>query len=98
MPLEGGRAPPWHLLREAGVRNFVFTADHGFLLIDEESRLVQTHGRKVDPHRRHVISDRAANHNDEVRVPLRDLGYSCDDLQLMFPEGVAVFDTGIGQF
>lgn len=84
----------WHLLREAGVRNFVFTADHGFLLVDEESRLVQTHGRKVDPHRRHVISDRAANHNGEVRVPLRDLGYSCDDLQLMFPEGVAVFDTG----
>src|SRR5690606_32488926 len=36
----------WHLLREAGVRNFVFTADHGFLLIDEESHTAQAHGRK----------------------------------------------------
>jgi hypothetical protein len=84
----------WHLLREAGVRNFVFTADHGFLLATEESHTAQTHGRKVDPHRRHVISDRAANHSGEVRVALRDLGYDCDDLQLMFPESVAVFETG----
>lgn len=84
----------WHLLREAGVRNFVFTADHGFLLVNEESHTAQTHGRKVDPHRRHVISDRAANHSGEVRVAMRDLGYDCDDLQLMFPESVAVFETG----
>ena len=84
----------WHLLREAGVQNFVFTADHGFLLVNEESHTAQTHGRKVDPHRRHVISDRAANHSGEVRVALRDLGYDCDELQLMFPESVAVFETG----
>lgn len=84
----------WHLLREAGVRNFVFTADHGFLLVDEQSHTAQAHGRKVDPHRRHVITDRAANHSGEVRIALRDLAYDCDDLQLMFPESVAVFETG----
>ena len=84
----------WHLLREAGVRNLVFTADHGFLLLDEQSHTAQAHGRKVDPHRRHVISDRAADHTGEVRVALRDLGYECDDLHLMLPDGVAVFDTG----
>jgi len=84
----------WHLLREAGVRNFVFTADHGFLLVDEDSHTAQTHGRKVDPKRRYVISDHAANHSGEVRVAMRDLGYDCEDAQLMFPDSVAVFDTG----
>jgi len=28
----------WHLLRDAGVRHFVFTADHGFLLVDEDAQ------------------------------------------------------------
>jgi hypothetical protein len=27
-------------------------------------------------------------------VPLRDLGYDCEDLQLMMPDDIAVFDTG----
>ena len=39
----------WKLLRDVGVRRFVFTADHGFLLIDEAARTAQSHGRKVDP-------------------------------------------------
>ena len=83
----------WRLLREAGVRRFVFTADHGFLLRDG---LVdtQSHGRKIDPHRRHVISAVAADHAGEVRVPLADLGYEESADQLMFPETTAVFDTG----
>jgi hypothetical protein len=84
----------WHLLREAGVRQFVFTADHGFLLFDEESHTAQTHGRKADPKRRHILSDRAANHSGEVRVALRDLGYDCEEAHLMFPETAAVFETG----
>ncbi|MFV1967692.1 MAG: BREX-6 system phosphatase PglZ, partial [Pirellulaceae bacterium] len=84
----------WHLLREAGVRHFVFTADHGFLLVDEESHTAQPHGRKVDPKRRHVILDRAADHAGEVRVAMRDLGYDCEDAHLVFPESIAVFDTG----
>lgn len=89
-----GLRSAWHLLREAGVRNFVFTADHGFLLTGEEAQVTQSHGSKLDPQRRHVISDRPANHTGEVRVAMRDLGYQCEDQQLMFPEGVAIFDTG----
>jgi hypothetical protein len=84
----------WRLLREAGVRRFVFTADHGFLLIDEASRAAQAHGRKVDPKRRYVISPVAADHAGEVRVPLSDLGYEAADLHLMFPDSTSVFDTG----
>ncbi len=83
----------WKLLRDVGVRRFVFTADHGFLLIDEGARTAQVHGRKVDPKRRHVFSSVAADHDGEVRVPLSDLGYDSTE-QLMFPETTALFDTG----
>jgi hypothetical protein len=84
----------WRLLREAGVRRFIFTADHGFLLLDETTPMAQAHGRKIDPKRRHVFSTAAADHAGEVRVSLADLGYEGTDEQLMFPESTAVFDTG----
>lgn len=85
----------WRLLREAGVRRFVFTADHGFLLLDETARRAITHGRKLDPSRRHVISPVGADHTGEVRVPLSDLGYDdTEGLHLMLPASTAVFDTG----
>ena len=84
----------WQLLREAGVRRFVFTADHGFLLLDEQIPVVQPHGRKVDPKRRHVLSPVAADHSGQVRVALSDLGYDgCTD-HLMMPETTALFDKG----
>ena len=84
----------WRLLREAGVSRFVITADHGFLLLDDTGHQALTHGRKIDPSRRHVISPVAADHSGEVRVPLAALGYEGCDEQLMLPETVAVFDTG----
>ncbi|MDA1014741.1 MAG: BREX-6 system phosphatase PglZ [Planctomycetota bacterium] len=80
----------WRLLRDAGARRFVITADHGFLLLDETAGHVQSHG----PHRRHSFSPVAADHAGEVRVALRDLSYETDDLHVMFPETTAVFDTG----
>jgi hypothetical protein len=76
------------------VRRFVFTADHGFLLVDEHSRKPQPHGRKIDPQRRHVVSQIAADHPDEVRVALAELGYEGADGYLMFPASTAVFDRG----
>jgi hypothetical protein len=84
----------WRLLRAAGVQSFVITADHGFLLFDATAGAVQPHGRKLDPKRRHVISDVAADHRDEVRVPLAELGYEGAEGHLMFPETTALFDTG----
>jgi len=87
----------WSRLRDAGVKRFVFTADHGFLLLDEGAPAVQSHGRKIDPSRRHVFSTVAADHTGEVRVALSDLGY--DGVQgqyLMLPETTPVFDTGKG--
>lgn len=84
----------WRLLREAGVNHFVFTSDHGFLLLDERRVPRQSHGRRVDPKRRHVFSKSAADHTGEVRVPLAALGYEGAEGHLMFPETTAVFDTG----
>ena len=84
----------WRLLRDAGVRRFVITSDHGFLLLDDSSAPAQSHGRKIDPKRRHVFSEIAADHTGEVRVPLSSLGYEDTPGHLMFPETTAVFDTG----
>jgi PglZ domain len=82
------------LLREAGVRRFVVTSDHGFLLLDEATAAAQAHGRRADPKRRHVFSTVAADHAGEARVPLSALGYEGASGHLMFPETTAVFDTG----
>jgi hypothetical protein len=84
----------WRHLREAGVRRFVFTADHGFLLLDEGGRRAQAHGRRIDPSRRHVFSPVAADHRDEARVPLAALGWEGVNGHVMFPMSTAVFDTG----
>ncbi len=84
----------WRLLRDAGVRRFVFTSDHGFLMLDDDAASAQGHGRKIDPKRRHVISTDAADNTGEVRVPLADLGYVGAEGHLMFPLTTAVFDRG----
>jgi hypothetical protein len=84
----------WRLLREAGVRRFVFTSDHGFLLLDDTAGNSQPHGRKIDPKRRHVISPVPVDHTGEVRVALEALSYEGATDQLMFPDSTAVFDTG----
>lgn len=89
----------WRLLRDAGVKHFVFSADHGFLLLHDRARNAQTHGRKIDPHRRHVLSTDGADRPGEVRVPLGQLGYDlgdgeAEDVHLICPETTAAFDVG----
>jgi hypothetical protein len=84
----------WQRLRTAGVRNFVITSDHGFLLNEGAPPAVRSHGTKATPSRRHVFRPHAANHDGEVRVALADLGYQGVEAQLMMPEDTAVFETG----
>ncbi|WP_411868849.1 BREX-6 system phosphatase PglZ [Vulcanococcus limneticus] len=84
----------WQRLRTAGVRNFVITSDHGFLLNEGAPPAVRSHGTKTTPSRRHVFRPHPANHDGEVRVALADLGYQGVQAQLMMPEDTAVFDTG----
>lgn len=86
----------WRIFRDAKVQQFVVTADHGFLLNDPTTARVQTHGRQTVPNPRYVISPVAADHANEVRVPLQKLGYDgdADKMQLMMPESTALFDRG----
>ena len=84
----------WQRLRTAGIRNFVITSDHGFLLNEGAGPAVRRHGNRNVPSRRHVFRPHAANHDGEVRVALADLGYQGMEGQLMMPEDTAVFDTG----
>ncbi len=82
------------LLRDAGVKSFVITADHGFLLHDDTTRKPIAHGRKIDAKRRHVIEIAAADHVGESRVPSTELLYDGDEVQFMFPESTMPFDIG----
>ncbi|MEQ1501356.1 MAG: BREX-6 system phosphatase PglZ [Myxococcota bacterium] len=84
----------WQLLREAGVRRFVITADHGFLLLDDATVERQAHGRKIDPKRRHVMRPDGVDRDGEVRVALSELDYEGAVGHLVFADTTAVFDTG----
>lgn len=86
----------WRMLREAGVKRFVITADHGFSLNDETTLRSRPYGKKTEPDRRYVLTPIGADETDLVRVRLRDLDYETDgeDWHLLMPESTAVFDQG----
>ena len=46
----------WHHLQAAGVKQFVFTADHGFLLLDKTTA-IRGYGSKRNPGRRYVLTE-----------------------------------------
>ena len=77
----------------AGVRRFVITADHGFLLQDDTTE-AYAHGRKTDPSRRHVWSPDIHEQTDLVTVPLSALRYEGVSGCLLMPEDTRVFDRG----
>jgi hypothetical protein len=82
----------WHKLSAAGVRNFVFTADHGFLLQDATTT-VRPYGKKTDPDRRHVWSADAVRESGMVPVNYEKLGYKGADGYLLLREDTAVYET-----
>ena len=82
----------WTHLRQIGVQEFVFTADHGFLLQDETTKEI-TYGTKRDPKRRYVLSNEARQESDTVTVSLNALGYKGQEGYLLFPKTTAVFAT-----
>ena len=82
------------LLREAGVRRFVFTSDHGFALLDEQTRDLVTHGRTNDPKRRYVIYPAAVRPDGQVCVALESLGYEGAPGHLVMPSDTAMYDVG----
>jgi hypothetical protein len=83
----------WHHLQLAGVKNFVFTADHGFLLQDETTE-IRPFGTKRDPQRRHILDEHARAEAGMVNVSVSSLGYDGLSGYLLFRDDTAVFATG----
>lgn len=83
----------WHHLQLAGVKHFVFTADHGFLLQDETTE-EKPYGTKRDPQRRHVLDEHPRAEAGMVNVAVSALGYEGLKGYLLFREDTAVFATG----
>ncbi len=84
----------WHHLQIAGVKNFVFTADHGFLL-QCEAQEPRPFGSKRDPSRRHVIDEYPRAEAGLVNVSMASLGYDGISGYLLFCEDSSVFATGV---
>jgi hypothetical protein len=83
----------WNQLSQAGVKHFVFLADHGFLLQDAT---VQEHpyGRRADPDRRHIIAELGRSEPGMVAVPLASLRYDLPQERfLLLREDTAVWRT-----
>lgn len=81
----------WHHLQLAGIKNFVFTADHGFLLQDETTHF-QPYG--ANPQRRHVLDEYPRSEAGMVHVSVSSLGYDGIAGYLLFREDTAVFAKG----
>jgi hypothetical protein len=83
----------WHHLQGAGVKQFVFTADHGFLLQDETTR-EHPYGKRTDPSRRHVFAEEQRREAGTTCVPLTELGYDRAPGYLLFREDTTTYATG----
>jgi hypothetical protein len=82
----------WNQLRAAGVRTFVFTADHGFLLRDPAARPVP-YGTQKTPNPRYVLAEEARSETGMTHVSLNALGYAGKEGYLLFRRDTAVFET-----
>ena len=79
-------------LQKAGVKSFVFTADHGFLLLDESTQRIPF-GTKRTPKPRYVLDEHARAENGMVNVSLAALGYDGLGGYLLLREDTSIFAT-----
>jgi len=80
-------------LQRAGIKSFVFTADHGFLLLDETTQRVPF-GTARDPRQRYVLDPHPRSEQGMVNVSLSALGYDGLAGYLLFRDDTALFTTG----
>lgn len=83
----------WQRLKAIGVQQFVFTADHGFLLLPPGADTVP-HGSKRTPQRRYVLMTEPYQAAESVTVPLSTLNYEGQSGYLLFRQDTCVFDQG----
>ena len=84
----------WSRLKNIGISEFVFTADHGFLLRDETTQVEKIYGSKRDPARRYVLSSDPRSEDEMTTVSLSALKYEGQEGYLLFRKDTAVFATG----
>ena len=84
----------WHHLQSAGIKQAVFTADHGFLLQDETTATAKF-GTKRDPQRRYVIDQYERQEVGMTPVAFSALGYEGISGFLLLQDDTAAFATGI---
>lgn len=88
-------ASMWRRLREAGVKTFIITSDHGFLLLEPQDHQALSHGRTVDAKRRHVLAAHAEKHPGELCVSTKDLNYDLPEPRyVMSPTSTQRFADG----
>jgi hypothetical protein len=80
-----------HQLELAGVQQFVFTSDHGFLL--QRGVRTQGFGARGQADRRYVYSDTERTDAGHLCVPLASLHYEAPGF-LVFREDTAEYDVG----
>lgn len=83
----------WSHLRSLGFNEFIFTADHGFLLQDQTTQH-KPYGSKRDPDRRHVLMAEPRSEAGTVTVSLSALQYDGKEGYLLFRRDTANFATG----
>lgn len=87
----------WKLLRDAGVRRFVFTADHGFLLrrpSSETGEEIVEHGGHHDALPRYALYKQNTPNTKQTGVSFAALQYQGEEMNLLFPRGIGVHKLG----
>lgn len=79
------------MLHEAGIRRFVLTSDHGFLLRNPGDPTL-SYGKQTDPLPRYVLSPHRVSSPEHLSIPLRSLEYQGSDAHLLTPRGTEVHE------
>lgn len=80
----------WNHLKSIGVNEFVFTADHGFLLQDQTTQVKKYQNAT----RRYFLSQEPRSEDKIATVSLKALRYEGQEGYLLFRKDTAVFATG----
>jgi hypothetical protein len=83
----------WQLLRTVGIRRFVFTSDHGFLLRSVGDEEIQ-HGQGYDALPRYALYPSVVSNDRQLGLSLRSLEYEAGDEAVVVPRGLAVYQSG----
>ena len=83
----------WNHLKNIGITEFIFTADHGFLLQDQTT-LEKPYGSKRDPNRRYILATESRLESGIAAVSLKSLNYEGQEGYLLLRKDTAVFATG----